>query len=1015
MARGSQISRCAACFVVVVTAIFPLATAAISETPDLSKVEFFEKKIRPILVESCYTCHSASARNLKGELFLDSRGGLLAGGEVGPSVVPGKPEDSLLIRAIAYGDPDLQMPPKSRLPDAVVEDFRRWIRDGAHWAASAPKPATVARSGFDLKERRATHWAWAPVKPAAVPSVDEPRWARSEVDRFLQARRQKEGVQAGPRADRETRLRRLSFALTGLPPQPGAWAEFLRSDDTPENWQRAVDRVLASPHFGERWARHWLDKVRYAETMGHEFDYPILGAWRYRDYVVRAFNEDLPYDRFTREQIAGDVLPGARRRAADGTDEALVATMQYWLCQQVHSPVDVRAQQIETVDNQLDVVSKSFLGLTVSCARCHDHKFDAISARDYYALYGILSSSRYSIAAVDDPAPRREAATELRRLREQLRADAARVVKARNPPEPPKAETRAGRVALRDGDRRMDSRTWFREGDAYSAEVDAEAAGQPVWLEGRGVRLVRAGWQDGGSLSRRYQGAAATATFEIREPFVHVRAAGRGTRLALVVEGFTLIQAPIYGDLRKGLKHEQPHWVSFDVGMWKGRRAWIEALDWAAADPASPMPAEFLGAEGWAALGEIIFSGERQAPGLLSPVAPGDWPALVDRWQGDPAGLSSDELDWLEAGLREAAYVPGADWQQAWKAVEARINEPKLAAAMVEGTGWDEPVFIRGNHRSPGPIVKRRFLEAVEVASETLDEGWEGTGRLALAEAVASPENPLFARVMVNWVWAHLFGRGLVASVDNFGVLGEAPTHPELLDWLADGFRRDGWSVKRLIRRMVTSESWQLSSRLTDESAELRDPSNRLLHRASLRRLEGEALRDTLLVLGGNFDPTMGGPPVAVHLTPFMEGRGRPKDSGPLDGLGRRSLYLEVRRNFLSPWMLAFDMPAPATTVGRRTSSNVPAQALAMMNDSLVLAQARRWATRLLEDEGSAEARVERLFAEALFRRPDDVERREAREFLAAGVTAGSDRGELDVWTDLCHAILNSKGFAFVE
>jgi hypothetical protein len=324
--------------------------------------------------------------------------------------------------------------------------------------------------------------------------------------------------------------------------------------------------------------------------------------------------------------------------------------------------------------------------------------------------------------------------------------------------------------------------------------------------------------------------------------------------------------------------------------------------------------------------------------------SPGDWRSVVDRWERHPAHLTVAEAAWIEAGLRAVAFVPAAGWQRAWKEAESRLSEPVLVASMVEGTGWDEPIFIRGNHRRAGAVVKRRFLEALDTAASDAESA-EGTGRVALADAVASADNPLFARVMVNWVWSHLFGNGLVASVDNFGVLGEAPSHPELLDWLSDAFRRDGWSVKRLIKRLVTSETWQLASRITDEDAERRDPGNRMLHRASLRRLEGEALRDALLTLGGNLDPQLGGPPVAVHLTPFMEGRGRPKDSGPMDGQGRRSVYLEVRRNFLSPWMLSFDMPAPATTVGRRVPSNVPAQALALMNDPLVHAQARRWAT----------------------------------------------------------------------
>ncbi|MBL9127627.1 MAG: DUF1553 domain-containing protein, partial [Verrucomicrobiales bacterium] len=773
-----------------------------------------------------------------------------------------------------------------------------------------------------------------------------------------------------------------------------------------------VDRLLESPHFGERWARHWLDKVRYAETMGHEFDYPILGAWRYRDYVVRAFNQDLPWDRFALEQIAGDLLPDPRRNPDDGTDESRVATAQFWLCQQVHSPVDVRAQQSETIDNQIDVVTKAFLGLTVSCARCHDHKFDAISTRDYYALHGILSSSRHAYRAVDDPSRRLRAAAELRALRASTPSRFAPALLAFVAQPGSTAEIRPtpllGPLALRTEESRLDDAGWFADGEAFLP--DASQVGLPVAPSDTGLRLVPPGWRHGGALARRFQGSLRTPTFVLDRSFLHLRVAGSGTRVGISVEGFPLLRSPIYGSLRQTVRNPLPHWITVDVTMWQGRRAWIDFADLSEADPASDLPPASRERDGWIAVGDVVLSPHRTPP-PLAPVAPSITPAtVIERWRSAPERLSDTEVAWLDALLSAAReHLPG-DVLAAWRQRDATIAPPALATTMADGTGIDEPVFIRGNHRTPGPRVPRRFLEALPgVASDSFATG---SGRLALAKAVTAPENPLFDRVFVNWTWTHLFGRGLVGSTDNFGALGEAPTHPELLDWLASEFRARGRSPKALIRTLLAGESWQMASRNPDPEARQTDPDNLLLHRAHPRRLEGEALRDAILAVSGRLDPRVGGPSVPMHLTAFMEGRGRPDTNGPVDGAGRRSLYLEVRRNFLSPFLLAFDLPVPATTVGRRSASNVPAQALALMNDPFVAGEARRWAERTLRDgQGPTETKVRTLFAQAYARHPSAAELARIQEFLGAP----TDRPNADTWTDLCHALINAKEFYFLD
>ena len=991
--------------------------------PSLADLEFFENRIRPVLAEHCYSCHSAHAEKLKASLRLDGRDLILHGGDAGPAITPGDPSQSLLIRAIAYDDPDLQMPPKTRLPAPVVDDFRKWIRRGAAWPApadafDAPAVASGVSKGFNLEERRARHWAWQPVQRPEVPAVRNTDWAKSDLDRFVLARLEGAQLSPAPRASRRTLLRRAHFALTGLPPTPAEVDAFIRDPrHDPDAFSTVVDRLLASPHFGEHWARHWLDKVRYAETMGHEFDHAILGAWRYRDYVVRALNQDLPWDTFAREQVAGDLFTQPRKNPADGTLESRLATLQFWLCQQVHSPVDVRAQQAETVDNQIDVVTKAFLGLTVSCARCHDHKFDAISTKDYYALLGILGSSRHAYRAVDDPAPRLATASELRSLRAKLPARIEPVllqILATNDVPAVNPTLNLGPLALRPEDARLAENGWYLDGDAFLP--DAEMPSLPVVLGDQSIRIAPPGWRHSGALARRFQGSLRTPTFTIDREFLHLRIAGTGSRFSVAVEGFPLLCAPIYGSLRQTVRNAEPHWVTLDVTMWKGRRTWIDFADLSETDPASGLSAESRQSDGWIAVGDVVLSSLREPPPLAPLAAPITPVALVQRWAAHPADLSPAEAAWLDGLLVLVRSNLTAELTGPMRHLDASLQPPVLATTMADGTGVDESVFIRGNHRTPGPIVPRRFLEALPEVPDTASiASGNGSGRLALAHAMTSGTNPLFDRVFVNWAWSQLFGRGLVASVDNFGALGEPPSHRELLDWLASEFQRLGRAPKPLLRELLLSATWQMSSRSSDPEAVRQDPDNLLFHRANLRRLEGESIRDAILAVSGRLDPTVGGPPVPIHLTAFMEGRGRPGQSGPLDGNGRRSLYLEVRRNFLSPFMLAFDQPVPATTVGRRSVSNVPAQALALMNDPLVTAEAQRWAERILRDvEGPAENRIRHLYAQAYARPPSDLELTTATGFLDAQLTQETADPKA-AWADLCHALLNAKEFFFVD
>ena len=383
-------------------------------------VEFFEKKVRPVLVEQCYQCHSAKSKKLRGGLRLDSRAGMLQGGDRGAAVTPGHPEKSLLIEAIGYKDADIQMPKKGKLSNAVVADLTAWVKMGAPWGKDDGVASTPLKPAFDLQQRKRDHWAWKPIRAVEPPAVMNTAWVRDPVDRFILAKLEAKSLSPAPSADKRVLLRRLYFDLIGLPPSPEQVAAFVK-DESADAYEKVVDRLLASPQFGERWARHWLDLVRYGESRGHEFDYTIPNAYEYRDYVIRAFNADVPYNQFVTEHFAGDLLPKPRLNPKDGFNESIIGTGFWFLGEEVHSPVDVSQDQADRFANRIDVMGKTFLGLTIACARCHDHKFDAISTKDYYSLFGLLESCNYRLVRFDSLDHNRKVARELAQARERAR------------------------------------------------------------------------------------------------------------------------------------------------------------------------------------------------------------------------------------------------------------------------------------------------------------------------------------------------------------------------------------------------------------------------------------------------------------------------------------------------------------------------------------------------------------------------------------------------------------------
>jgi hypothetical protein len=1075
---------------------------------DQSGDEFFEKRVRPILVERCHECHSSRVDEPKGNLRLDSRTATLKGGDTGPAMVPGKPKESLLIDAINHGDL-YQMPPKSKLPAEEIAVLTKWVEMGAPWPERASGQLPVASGheaggGFDLAKRKREHWCWQPITKPRVPSLRNPQSAiRNPIDAFIAAKLEERGLSPAPPADKRTLIRRAYFDLIGLPPTVEEMEAFVaispslhlsvspsenqegeterKRDREREAFANVVDKLLASPRFGERWGRHWLDLVRYAESRGHEFDYNIPNAFEYRDYVIRALNADLPYDQFFIEHVAGDLLDQPRLHPAEGFNESIIGTGFWFLGEWCHSPVDIRKDECDRMDNMIDVFSKTFLGVTVACARCHDHKFDAISQEDYYALAGYLKSSSYRLVRFQTWQQDRQIAAELAALEAKYRPRiAAAVAKSLRPKVEPLAKRLAAEIeklATELGVATSDLNgakviidygqpsqgAWMTEGPTFGTGpvragqivLTGEAA-VPLEVATYGSARRDAAWGDlaaadtsendsgrlGGWL--RAGRALKTPTFTIESGFVHYLIEGVGQVYA-AVDSHAMINGPLHGELLKdtGGNSDVPmRWITHDLSRYVGHRVHLEFSPKEGEDfrllmvvegrerpvaPANRPNVLLSGVVKGTKNGsqEQLVNGCRKIIFETVEAIAGDR-LLADAEARDRAALAN----WLVAKgeldeSREVGELCTAHKSEQEALTERILAESRLCLAMWDGTPADEYLLIRGNHRTVGPVVPRRGLEAVQGSGVRSQES-VGSGRLELARQLVDRDNPLVSRVIVNRVWQHLMGRGIVPSVDNFGVLGQEPTHPELLDYLAAEFMEDGWSIKRLIRRIMLSSTYQQGSGFGVQNSDGReaaaaDPQNLLFHRQNVKRLEGEAIRDAILAISGRLDATMHRPSVPVYLTPFMEGRGRPKESGPLDGAGRRSIYIAVRRNFLPPMMLAFDTPIPFTTIGRRNVSNVPAQALTLMNDPFVAEQALLWARRTLEDgQASPQVRVRHMYLAAFSREPTDAETAAAVAFLEDqaheyGLVEHNSTQDERVWRDLAHVVFNVKEFVVVE
>jgi cytochrome c553 len=914
-----------------------LLFALLQEASDPRGLEFFEKKVRPVLVARCYECHGKDAKKLKGGLLLDSREGALKGGDTGPAVVPGDLAKSLLIKAVRWTDEELQMPPKERLSPEVVADLEAWVKMGAPDPRAGGPVRPAKKVGMSVEEGR-KFWAYRPLENPAPPAGQ----AANEIDRFLLAALEARGLRPAPEADRAILLRRLTYDLHGLPPTPEELDAFA-ADASPDAWEKVVDRLLASPRFGERWGRHWLDVARYAESLTLR-GFILKDAWRYRDYVVGAFNADVPFDRFVREQLAGDLLAGGslEERRARLAAVGFLTMGNHNLEEQ-----DKKQLEMDVVDEQLDTVGRAFLAQTVTCARCHDHKFDPIPTRDYYALAGILKNARMLEHAnvskwLEAPLPSdpaREA--ELKKHEEAVAALQARIKAERTATAAVKEKPDAPPLVL-------------PARDVPGIVVDdAQAEKVGEWMHSTHTgRYIAAGYlhdknEGKGSKSLTFHPELAAGKYEVR--FAYSHGASRATNVPV-----TILSAD--GEKDVTVNQQEPplidlRYVSLGQYRFENNQGYVIVSN--------------EGTKGHVTADAMVFIPvEKVEQGKASAQA---------KAQGDSPSVKA-----LEAELKKLQ-----DSGPTRDTVMAVVEEKKPA---------DLKVHHRGSVHTLGEVAPRGFLQVASRGAAAMPAA--ESGRRELADWIASGENPLTARVFANRAWHWLFGAGIVRSTDNFGTTGERPSHPELLDHLASRFVEDGGSVKKLVRRIVTSRAYRMGSRGTAEA----DPDNRLLSRANRRRLDAESIRDTLLAVSGQLKPLAGGPtfPASISADYAYKHAGL-----------ERSVYVPVFRNALPELFEVFDFADTSVSTGRRDASTVAPQALFLLNHPFVREQARATAVRLLaEPHGDDRARAVRAWRLALGRAPSEGELAVALRHAAKGK---------DAWSSIVHALFASVDFRYVD
>jgi hypothetical protein len=925
--RTATIAACL--FAGIVCACALTTSAADAPTPAAAtpeRLEFFEQKIRPVLVEACYKCHgpeAAEAGKLKGGLRLDSREALLKGGESGkPSVVPGNAEGSLLIRALRHTDPDLQMPPKKKLGDRQIADFVAWVNLGAPdpRVAAATTGAPKGAGPADAK----SHWAFQALKDAPVPEVKAVAWKRTPIDAFVLAKLEEKNVAPSPEADKRTLIRRATYDLTGLPPTPQEVDAFV-ADSSPDAYDNLVDRLLASPRFGERWGRYWLDLARYSDTKGYVYgdreEAQFVHAHAYRDWVIKALNDDLPYDQFLLKQLAADQLeakPAGAGTSPAAADHADLAAMGFLTVGRrfLGIPHDI-------IDDRIDVVTRTTQGLTVACARCHDHKFDPIPTADYYSLYGVFANSSERVAPiVSQPAQTKEYAEYLAELKKRTE----------------KLESTF--QAKRDG---MVDRLRRRAPDYLVAVLDADKMPNELFYENVDPddlnRIVIRQWQ-------QYLFHRGRSGFDPVFAVWHALA-------ALPANEFNT---------------KAPETIKALLADEKNKLNPLVAKAFSGAAPASMKDVAV-------AYGKLFADADKtwremhENPTLTGlPDADKEQIRQVVYGPDSPATIPNGAIVDVEWFFPESTRVELGKLQKEIDNLNiSHPGAPDHAVYLVDReTSIVKPrVFKRGNPATKGEEVPIQYLSVV--TGEKREPFSHGSGRLEMAKAIASPFNPLTARVMVNRIWAWHFGTGLVTTPSDFGTRCEPPSHPELLDWLARRFVADGWSIKKLNRLIMTSAVFREAASGDNPASASADPANKLLWHFNRQRLDFEAMRDSLLFVSGELDPTPGGRPVEMFNST------------------RRSVYGKVDRQFLPGVFRVFDFANPDLHIPSRPSTTVPQQALFFMNSAFVADRAKALAARPEMAKASTPADgVRQLYRLALQRDPTPQQVRTALAFVEA-------------------------------
>ncbi|WP_232100804.1 PSD1 and planctomycete cytochrome C domain-containing protein [Gimesia fumaroli] len=799
--------------------------SAAEKQPNQQEIQFFEAKIRPLLIKHCYDCHGADAQ--ESGLRVDTFKGIAKGGKAGSLLVPGKPDQSLLITAVKYQASDLQMPPDEKLSKQEIEDLTNWVKMGAPYpnADLSLLRASSEKGKYDLEKER-QFWSFQPVKKPALPAVKHKDWVKTPIDQFVLSKLEQAGLTPAKPADKRTLIRRTTFDLTGLPPTPEEIEDFL-NDTSPQAFEKVVDRLLASPHYGEHWGRHWLDIARYADSNGLDENIAFGNAWKYRDYVVNALNKDKPYDLFLKEQLAGDLLEPAKDVAE--RNERLVATGFLSLGPKVLAEVDETKMEMDIIDEQINTIGVSLMGMTLGCARCHDHKFDPISAHDYYGLAGILKSTKTM-----------EHYKKIARWHENSLA----------------------------------TKEELKEQAEWDKKIKTEEEKIAALVKSENERLKKEGGKD-----------------------------------------FKLPKKP-------------------EPSYSKEAKAELKTLR------------------------DQVASLKKERPEV-------------------PTALGATEREII-----------------------------------------DVPIHIRGSHLTLGETVPRHVPVVLSPQPEK-PFSKETSGRLKFAEWLTSREHPLTSRVFVNRVWRWHFGKGIVATPDNFGKLGAKPTNQALLDWMAANFMEKGWSIKDLHRMILLSNTWRMSSEFNEKAATV-DPDNNLLWRVDVRRLDAESIRDSILAVSDGLDLTMGGSLLTVENRAFVFNH-ESKDAVTYD-FDRRSLYLPVIRNHLFGMFMLFDYADASVLNGNRSSTTVAPQALFLLNSHLVEEASQRMADTILSQTAlSPEQKIQHLFLKSFGRLPSELEVSKSLQFLdelekdLQAEQSDSEKRIHRSWQVLCQSIFASSEFIYLR